>query len=791
MKSTPTRRVLTVLALALLPLLLIGCAAERIRQEGISLIEQGRYEEGMAKLEEAAREDPTEQRYRATLIAARERVVARLNGLADRALTADNLLEAETQYRRVLALDPRNERALSGLRTIERQGSVDDLVKQGQAALKKGDTDQAQRLAETALAINPRHPGATKLRAQIDDMIAKEGISYPTLKSKLAKPVSLEFRDANLKMVFDVLSRTSGVNFVFDKDVRSDIKATIFVKKLAVEDAIDLLLLQSQLEKRVINENTLMIFPNTPQKLKDFQDLVIKSFYVSNADVKQTLNMLKTILKTKDIYVDEKLNLLVMRDTPDAIRIAEKLITAQDIAEPEVVLDVEVLEVVRATDLNLGVQLPEQISFTASVRDNYNIRGPTEIQGTLNLRDRVGSGNILANPRIRVKNREKAKLMIGDRVPVISSATTPVSGTVTTGASNLVVSQSVQYLDVGLKLEVEPTIHLADEVAIKVNLEVNTLGTKTETQQGTVAYQVGTRTATTMLQIKDGETQTLGGLIRDDELRSLQQVPFIGDIPVLGWLFRNYSKQGTKTEIVLSITPRIVRNIRQYVPSVTEYVSGSESSIKARVPGQRPVAEADSVALRGAGAAPTTRPAPVARPAAAVPAPASAAPPPATAAPVPAAGDEDAADSGAAPPSAQPIAVTLQGSGDVKVGQEFLLTVPTVAEQPLVSTALQVSYDAQALRVVEVTEGDLMKQDAGQTSFSHKVEPATGKIFIGLSRAGGTAVTGRGNLVTIKFAAIAEKPKAPIQVVTFSGVGAGNKSLPATLPAPFEVKVGQ
>ncbi len=111
--------------------------------------------------------------------------------------------------------------------------------------------------------------------------------------------MSLEFRDANLKMVFDVLSRSSGINFVFDKDVRSDIKTTIFVKKVAVEDAIDLLLLQSQLEKRVINDNTLMIFPNTPQKTKDYQDLVIKSFYLANADVKQTLNMLKTILKTQ------------------------------------------------------------------------------------------------------------------------------------------------------------------------------------------------------------------------------------------------------------------------------------------------------------------------------------------------------------------------------------------------------------------------------------------------------------------------------------------------------------
>jgi len=137
-----------------------------------------------------------------------------------------------------------------------------------------------------------------------------------------------------LRTVFDVIARASNLNFLFDKDVRADQRTTIVVRDAQVEDVIKLILATNQLEQKVLNETTALIYPNTPQKLREYQDLVVKSFYVANADVRQTANLIRTILKTRDIFIDEKLNLLVMKDTPNAIRLAEKLIAAQDIAEP-------------------------------------------------------------------------------------------------------------------------------------------------------------------------------------------------------------------------------------------------------------------------------------------------------------------------------------------------------------------------------------------------------------------------------------------------------------------------
>jgi len=156
-----------------------------------------------------------------------------------------------------------------------------------------------------------------------------------------------EFRDALLKNVFEVLSRVSGINFVFDRDVRADLRTTIMVRDTPLEEALQFLLVTNQLDKKILNQNTILIYPNQPNKLRDYQELVTRSFYLGNADVKQTLNLVKTVLKTRDVFIDERLNLLVMRDTPDAIRLAEKLIAAQDLAEPEVILEMKVLEITR------------------------------------------------------------------------------------------------------------------------------------------------------------------------------------------------------------------------------------------------------------------------------------------------------------------------------------------------------------------------------------------------------------------------------------------------------------
>jgi len=364
------------------------------------------------------------------------------------------------------------------------------------------------------------------------------------------------------------------------------------VRDAQVEDVIRLILATNQLEQKVLNETTALIYPNTPQKLREYQDLVVKSFYLSNADVKQTANLIRTILKTRDIFIDEKLNLLVMKDTPNAIRLAEKLIAAQDLAEPEVMLEVEVLEIGYNRLLDLGIRFPG--SLGVSLVGGASAAGASGTPGVLtlpearsrdqnlvsltftdplflfSLRQTDGRTNLLANPRIRVKNKEKAKIHIGDRVPVITTTAAVAGG---------FVSQSVSYLDVGLQLEVEPLIYLEDDVGIKVGLEVSSItNTINPPGGGTLVYQIGTRKTNTVLRLKDGETQILAGLINDEDRRSASRVPGLGDFPVLGRLFSSTSDTMNKTEIVLLITPKLMRTIARPDARTTEFAAGTEAS---------------------------------------------------------------------------------------------------------------------------------------------------------------------------------------------------------------------
>ena len=170
-----------------------------------------------------------------------------------------------------------------------------------------------------------------------------------------------------------MISRVSGLNFFFDKDVRADLRATILARNTSIEDAVKILLATNQLERKVLNENSILIYPNTPQKLKEYQSLTIRTFYLVNADVKAVSNTLKTILKTRDLVIDERLGLIVMRDTPEAIRLAERLIALQDMGDAEVMLEVEVLEVARSRLLELGIRWPSQVSFDI-LRDASTLR---------------------------------------------------------------------------------------------------------------------------------------------------------------------------------------------------------------------------------------------------------------------------------------------------------------------------------------------------------------------------------------------------------------------------------
>jgi general secretion pathway protein D len=305
--------------------------------------------------------------------------------------------------------------------------------------------------------------------------------------------------------------------------------------------------------------------------------------------------------------VDEKLNLLMVRDSPEAIRVAEKLVALQDVPEPEVMLEVEILEVKRTRLQALGINWPDNMALRALPVDGLTLKalgnitsettGVTVGPAIIRANQLDTDVNLLANPRIRARNREKAKILIGDRVPNITSTITA------TGFS----SESITYIDVGLKLDIEPTIYLDNEVAIKVTLEVSNIVNKIETKSGTLAYQIGTRTATSVLRLKDGENQLLAGLISDEDRRTANKLPFLGDIPILGRLFGSHNDEGIKTEIVLSITPRIIRNIKRPEAHLSEFDGGTESNFRGAAVSTEAVVNAPSSPATAAPRSPHCR----------------------------------------------------------------------------------------------------------------------------------------------------------------------------------------
>lgn len=586
----------TILGIVGLALLLGGCATDKAFVAGQQLIEQGQPEQGLSQLEAAAKENPGNVQYRAAWMRERDKYLNQLIVQGDRQRLAGKPEDAEAFYRRALLFDAGNLRARTGLDAVRMDMRHRQAVTDARALFEGGDAHAAQAKLRPVLAENPAQREAQALARRIAGQMAKAAEAPLLLKSALSQPVTLEFRDAPLKSVFEVLSKSSGINFVFDRDVRPDLRTTIYVRNTTIEDAVRFLLATNQLEQKVLNQNTLLVYPNLPNKQKDYQELAVRSFYLANADVKQTLNLIKTVVKTRDIFIDDKLNLLVMRDTPEAIRIAEKLIAAQDLAEPEVILEVEVMEIGRNRLQELGMRYPTQIGVgvqgaagsgeatlgeTKGSWDDITRITVTDPAFLLNLRKQDGDVNLLANPRIRVKNREKARIHIGDKLPVIT----------TTSTANVGVSESVTYLDVGLKLDVEPNVFLEDDVAMKVGLEVSNIIQEIRSANGTLAYRLGSRNTATVLRLKNGETQVLAGLISDEERNTADKVPGLGDLPVLGRLFGSHREERNKTEIVLLITPYVVRNLERPDAAMLDFMSGTEGSFGA-APVRLPVAAA-------------------------------------------------------------------------------------------------------------------------------------------------------------------------------------------------------
>lgn len=575
---------------------LSACAAQMHHRDGMTALERQDYATAVRELQLAVEQKPKDLDYKNDWLRAREAAVNKLLLMGGTALASGNVKEADHAYRSILKFEPENSRALRGLDDVARFSSAKDEVQKAHEAMQAGEIAMASEWVSRAIKNAPDMPAARNLKREIEALQTKDINSIPGLAASYKKPINLEFRDSSLKVVFDMLSRTTGINFILDKEVRSELRTTLTLKNTSFDDAIEVILSSNQLDKKILNASSVLIYPNTPQKQKEHQDLMVKVFYIANIEAKNVANMLKTILKIKDVFVDDKYNMVMLRENAETIALAEKLINLHDLEEPEVMLEVEVLEINRSSLLNLGVQFNSQFtvaplndlvinsnqtgsntngSQTLRLNDakrlSSDLLGITLPSATLNLKKTDGDAKLLANPSIRVRDREKAKIMIGDKVPVVT----------TTSTGNY-VSENIHYLDVGLKLEVEPNVYLRDEVGLKISMEVSSLVSSIKTNNGSQAYQIGTRNFTSALRLRDGETQILGGLISDEDRTSASRLPLLGELPFLGRLFSNQSDNRQRTEIVLSITPHLIRNIQRANPALESFWSGTETHLRVK-----------------------------------------------------------------------------------------------------------------------------------------------------------------------------------------------------------------
>ena len=787
---------LRIAALLVTSLLMAGCAGSRAYRDGNQLLNGGRIEEGLAKLEQAVKLEPRNVEYRITLATRRAQAIDAAVGAAERAFADGRLTEAETAYRRVQQIDPPNPKARQGLQALIVERRHRKLVTDAESRFAGGgaeDLDAVLELLRPVLAENPNQREALNLKARVLEAKASREAPAAELAATFRKPITLEFRDAPLKAVFDAIAKVSGLNFFFDRDIRPDLKATVLARNTSIEDAVRLVLVTNQLEQRVLSRNSVLIYPNTPAKVKDYQTMQVRTFFLSNGDVKAVSNTLKTILKAQDLVVDERLGIIIMRDTADVIRLAEKLVNLQDLSDPEVMLDVEVLEVKRSRLTELGISWPTQVGLTPLAKNGETLtledlqhlnQSTTQVSidsANATVRGQDDNADILANPRIRVRNKDTARILIGDRVPVIT----------TTSTATGFVSDSVTYVDVGLKLEAEPNVHLDGDVSIKLHLEVSNLVREVTSKAGTLAYQIGTRTADTVLRLRDGETQVLAGLISDEDRESANTIPGLGDLPLLGRLFGSRRANRSRSEIVLAITPRLLRTLRRPDMVSAEFESGTQNAIGARsltFASSDPETKEDAPSPAVPAASTRASGASVADVPAAAPVPASTD----RAAPVTAPAPEQKLQQGSAAeaPGSAP-RLTWKLPEKIKAGEQFTALLHITSEEKLRGLPMLLSFDPQALQVVTVEEGDFLKQDAGSSDFSSRVDPIQGRVFVAAVRQNTSGhdagVSGAGTLLTVTFKAV--RPAEKVQVQLLSVSPEPQPATPVSLPVAATLKI--
>jgi general secretion pathway protein D len=542
-------------ALTVLVALTAACAGSGEFRSARDEEELGHWDLAVMKYAQAVELNPSSAGYRAAL----ERAKIKASefhfekGKMYRASGRPELAAVELEQ--TVLLDPTNDYA-----QVELRKARDEMAKQEADRSADSHMEKIKKKARGARAVTPM------------------------LEPSSDRPINLNFPTPKpIKQIYRALADAAGINIIFDPQLKDD-NVSIVLTNIEFQKALETLIRQENHFYKIIDERTILIASDTPANRKTYEDLVIRTFFLSNGDVTEVANSLRALLQTTRISVNKAENSITLRDTADKVSVAERIVEQNDKQLSEVVIDVELLQIntSKADTLGLllkpysiGAQIPAPggvtnlggaatlaagaYSWGQLKQININSFGFTLPTAQLDFIKNNGAAELLAKPQLRVSEGQKAQLLIGDKVP-IPVTTFPVvnSG----GGANLATNvTSFQYQDVGIKIEVEPRVHHNKEVTLKLQLEVSQITSTNSAGQPTI----GTRTVAANIRLKDGETNFLAGLFRTDKSLGRDTIPWIGDLPVIGRLVSHTTTSTATTDVVLTLTPHIIR-----IPDVTE-----------------------------------------------------------------------------------------------------------------------------------------------------------------------------------------------------------------------------
>jgi general secretion pathway protein D len=696
---------------------------------------------------------PAELKYRASYERARFEAASALVHQGQKLREEGKLQEALTTFLRAAQVDPSLDAARQEIRRT-------------QELMEKKRSPQAQapsRMSELG-------------------KIAAEAQGPAELKAISPTPITVHMTEDS-KNVYTAIGKLAGINVLFDPDYVSR-RITVDLNNVSLYQALEIVALESKTFWRAVTPNTIFVASDTKAKRTEIEQNVVKTFYLSNlaqtTEMQDVVNSLRTVVEITRVISVPSQNAIVVRGTPDQVALAEKVVNDLDKARPEVVVDIAVMQVSRDKMRNLGIQPPTSGSIqlqpnttTSSTTTSTTTSGTTTPSSstslTLNSLANLTSNNfavtipgatanflmtdsdtkIIQNPQIRALDGQKATLKIGDRVPVATGSFQPGIGGV---GINPLVNTQFQYIDVGVNIDVTPTVHAAHDVTLKITMEVSSVSSHVNIG-GIDQPVIGQRRVEHTIRLREGEVSLMGGMLEEDVLKSSNGYPFLSQIPILRYLFSTNSTERRTNEIVFVLVPHIVRSHEVSDLNLRPIDVGTAKAIELR---RAPPAAPNGGNHAQPAAAPAQRAA--ATPATQMPA-------------MPAPGQAQPGAAGAATLSFDPAQISQA------VGSTFAVNVSIGGAQNVYSVPVQLRFDPKSLQLVNVSNGSFLSRDGQAVVIVHR-EDSPGVEQISATRPPGSGgVSGQGTVFTLTFMA-----KAPGQS-TLSIVRAGARD-PAMQPLP-------